>query len=165
MALLGAEEFSFGTAALIVLGCVMMRKCNLNTCPMGVATQDPKLRGHFRGDWHYLVNYFRFLAREVREYLAEMGHASLNEIVGHTELIVQRDDIKAKAPLDFSRLLHKEEGTLHFTTSQSINRILTGQWEPCLAALLLDVTVLLDCLRTLLTSGLLVLPARVSGLS
>ncbi len=121
MALLGAEEFSFGTAALIVLGCVMMRKCNLNTCPMGVATQDPKLRGHFRGDWHYLVNYFRFLAREVREYLAEMGHASLNEIVGHTELIVQRDDIKAKAPLDFSRLLHKEEGTLHFTTSQSIN--------------------------------------------
>ena len=99
MALLGAEEFSFGTAALIVLGCVMMRKCNLNTCPMGVATQDPKLRGHFRGDWHYLVNYFRFLAREVREYLAEMGHA----------------------PLDFSRLLHKEEGTLHFTTSQSIN--------------------------------------------
>lgn len=121
MALLGAEEFSFGTAALIVLGCVMMRKCNLNTCPMGVATQDPKLRGHFRGNWHYLVNYFRFLAREVREYLAEMGHASLNEIVGHTELIVQRDDIKAKAPLDFSRLLHKEEGTLHFTTSQSIN--------------------------------------------
>lgn len=121
MALLGAEEFSFGTAALIVLGCVMMRKCNLNTCPMGVATQDPKLRGHFRGDWHYLVNYFRFLAREVREYLAEMGHSSLNDIVGHTELIVQRDDIKAKALLDFSRLLHKEEGTLHFTTSQSIN--------------------------------------------
>jgi glutamate synthase (NADPH/NADH) large chain len=121
MALLGAEEFSFGTAALIVLGCVMMRKCNLNTCPMGVATQDAKLRGHFRGNWHYLVNYFRFLAREVREYLAEMGYTSLNDIVGHTELIVQRDDIKAKAPLDFSRLLHKEEGTLHFTTSQSIN--------------------------------------------
>jgi glutamate synthase (NADPH/NADH) large chain len=121
MALLGAEEFSFGTAALIVLGCVMMRKCNLNTCPMGVATQDAKLRGHFRGNWHYLVNYFRFLAHEVREYLAEMGYTSLNEIVGHTELIVQRDDIKAKAPLDFSRLLHKEEGTLHFATSQSIN--------------------------------------------
>ncbi len=121
MALLGAEEFSFGTAALIVLGCVMMRKCNLNTCPMGLATQDAKLRGHFRGNWHYLVNYFRFLAREVREYLAEMGYTSLNEIVGHTEFIIQRDDIKAKAPLDFSRLLHKEEGTLHFTTSQSIN--------------------------------------------
>ena len=81
MALLGAEEFSFGTAPLIVLGCVMMRKCNLNTCPMGVATQDPTLRAHFRGRYEYVVNYFTFLAQEVLEYLALMGARTLNEIV------------------------------------------------------------------------------------
>ena len=110
MALLGAEEFGFGTAALIVLGCVMMRKCNLNTCPMGVATQNPELRKHFIGRYEYLVNYFTFVAQEVREYLAEMGYKSLNDIVGHTELI----ETKPSA-LDFARLLNKEEGTLHFT--------------------------------------------------
>ena len=110
MALLGAEEYGFGTAALIVLGCVMMRKCNLNTCPMGVATQNPALRKHFMGRYEYLVNYFTFLAQEVREYLAEMGYKSLNDIVGHTELIETRSSV-----LDFSRLLNKEQGTLHFT--------------------------------------------------
>ena len=140
MALLGAEEFSFGTAALIVLGCVMMRKCNLNTCPMGVATQDPKLREHFRGSYKHLINYFKFLAEEVREYLAEMGYTSLNDIIGHTELIVRRknedvmavdeDDTDSKKAvkfieektdlLDFSRLLHRETGhcTLYNTTQQ-----------------------------------------------
>ena len=140
MALLGAEEYSFGTAALIVLGCVMMRKCNLNTCPMGVATQDPKLRAHFRGSYKYLINYFRFLAEEVREYLAEMGYTSLNDIIGHTELIVRKSDeevvpaegseavdsatakfIEQKADLlDFSRLLHREagHGSLYHTTEQ-----------------------------------------------
>ena len=115
MALLGAEEFSFGTAALIVLGCIMMRKCNLNTCPMGVATQDARLRAHFRGSYHYLVNYFTFLAREVREYLAEMGYRSLNDIVGHTELIQRIQpsaSMKAKTDLlDFSRLLYREDGS------------------------------------------------------
>ena len=70
MALLGADEFAFGTSPLIVLGCVMMRKCHANTCPVGVATQDPKLRERFRGHYEYVVNYFRFLAQEVREYLA-----------------------------------------------------------------------------------------------
>ena len=110
MALLGAEEYGFGTAVLIVLGCVMMRKCNLNTCPMGVATQNPALRKHFMGRYEYLVNYFTFLAQEVREYLAEMGYKSLNDIVGHTELIETRSSV-----LDFSRLLNKEQGTLHFT--------------------------------------------------
>ncbi len=110
MALLGAEEFGFGTAALIVLGCVMMRKCNLNTCPMGVATQNPELRKHFMGRYEYLVNYFTFLAQEVREYLAELGFKSLNDIVGRTDLIETRE-----SALDFSRLLNKEEGTLHFT--------------------------------------------------
>ena len=110
MALLGAEEFGFGTAALIVLGCVMMRKCNLNTCPMGVATQNPELRKHFLGRYEHLVNYFTFLAQEVREYLAEMGFKSLNDIVGRSDLIETKESV-----LDFSRLLHKEEGVLHFT--------------------------------------------------
>jgi glutamate synthase (NADPH/NADH) large chain len=109
-ALLGAEEFGFGTSALIVLGCVMMRKCNLNTCPMGVATQNPELRKHFIGRYEYLVNYFTFLAQEVREYLAEMGFTSLNDIVGRTDLIEPKDSV-----LDLSRLTHKEEGQLHFT--------------------------------------------------
>ncbi len=110
MVLLGAEEFGFGTAALIVLGCVMMRKCNLNTCPMGVATQNPELRKHFIGRYEYLVNYFTFLAQEVREYLAEMGFRHLDDIVGHTELIETKESI-----LDFKRLLNKYDGTLHFT--------------------------------------------------
>ena len=110
MALLGAEEFGFGTAALIVLGCVMMRKCNLNTCPMGVATQNPELRKHFLGRYEHLVNYFTFLAQEVREYLAEMGYKRLTDIVGHTELIETESSV-----LDFSRLLNQTEGTLHFT--------------------------------------------------
>ena len=110
MAMLGAEEFAFGTAALIVLGCVMMRKCNLNTCPMGVATQNPELRKHFMGRYEHLVNYFTFLAQEVREYLAELGFKSLDDLVGHTELIETR-----QSELDFSRLLHQEDGTLHFT--------------------------------------------------
>ena len=123
MALLGAEEFSFGTAALIVLGCVMMRKCNLNTCPMGVATQDPKLRAHFRGHYEYLVNYFTFLAQEVREYLAQMGYTRLDDIIGHTELILTRDSEIRKNPkyatLDFRRMLHKEgEQGLHHDKEQ-----------------------------------------------
>ena len=122
MALLGAEEFSFGTAVLIVLGCVMMRKCHANTCPVGVATQNPELREHFRGHYEYVVNYFRFLAQEVREYLAEMGFRRLDDIVGHTELI----RLKPAAPgskaalLDFGNLLHRVEGdaALHHVTEQ-----------------------------------------------
>ena len=113
LALLGAEEFGFGTTVLIVLGCVMMRKCHANTCPVGVATQNPELREHFRGHYEYVVNYFRFLAQEVREYLAEMGFRRLDDIVGRADLI----EVKPAAPgskaalLDFSRLLHRVEGT------------------------------------------------------
>ncbi|HNW49608.1 MAG TPA: glutamate synthase large subunit [Prolixibacteraceae bacterium] len=86
-ALLGAEEFGFATSALIVLGCVMMRKCHMNTCPVGVATQDEKLRERFVGRYEYLVNFFNFLAEEVREHLAEMGFTKLDDIIGHTDLI------------------------------------------------------------------------------
>ena len=110
MALLGADEFGFGTLPLIVLGCVMMRKCSLNTCPTGVATQNPELRSHFTGRYEYLVNYFRFLAREVREYLAEMGFRRLEDIIGHTELLSVRPCAPGSkaSKLDFSRLLFKE---------------------------------------------------------
>lgn len=122
MALLGAEEFGFGTLTLIVLGCVMMRKCNLNTCPLGVTTQNPELRKHFIGKYEYLVNYFTFLAREVREYLAEMGYTRLDDIVGHTELIVKKATEKGSKPsmLDFTRLLNRESGncSLYHTTAQ-----------------------------------------------
>lgn len=122
MALLGAEEFGFGTTVLIVLGCVMMRKCHQNTCPVGVATQDPKLREKFRGNYKYVVNYFRFLAEEVREYLAELGYRRLEDIVGHSELIeIKHIDSASKASgLDFSKILHKIEcnAALHNITDQ-----------------------------------------------
>ena len=122
MALLGAEEFGFGTTVLIVLGCVMMRKCHTNACPVGVATQDPVLRSHFRGHYKYVVNYFRFLAEEVREYLAEMGFTRLEDIVGRTDLIELKPTEKETkvGQLDFSRLLHKVEGnaTIHHVCGQ-----------------------------------------------
>ncbi|MFR9603862.1 MAG: glutamate synthase-related protein, partial [Rikenellaceae bacterium] len=107
-ALLGAEEYGFATSALIVLGCVMMRKCHLNTCPVGVATQDAELRKRFTGDADYLVNFFNFLAEEVREILAEMGFKSLDEIVGRTDLLVEKakcGDSKIDK-VDFTKLLH-----------------------------------------------------------
>lgn len=108
MALLGADEFGFGTTVLIVLGCVMMRKCHTNMCPVGVATQDPKLREHFRGHYKYVVNYFRFLAQEVREYLAQMGFRKLDDIVGRADLIeIKKDKEHGRSSLlDFDRMLH-----------------------------------------------------------
>ena len=111
MAMLGADEFSFGTLPLIVLGCVMMRKCNTNTCPMGVATQNPELRKHFEGRAEYVVNYFTFLAQQVREYLSEIGVHSLKEIIGHTELIEVNtaNATDKQKTIDFTRLLHKPE--------------------------------------------------------
>jgi glutamate synthase (NADPH/NADH) large chain len=86
-ALLGAEEFGFATSALVVLGCVMMRKCHLNTCPVGVATQNEELRKRFRGKADYLVTFFRFLAEEVREHLAELGYRKLDDIIGRADLL------------------------------------------------------------------------------
>ncbi|MDR1645630.1 MAG: glutamate synthase large subunit [Tannerellaceae bacterium] len=107
-ALLGAEEYGFATSALIVLGCVMMRKCHLNTCPVGVATQHTELRQRFSGKHEYLLNYFRFLAEEVREHLAAMGFRSIAEIVGRSDLLVLRPagDHPKVRKVDFSRLLY-----------------------------------------------------------
>jgi glutamate synthase (NADPH/NADH) large chain len=92
-ALLGAEEFGFSTSALVVLGCVMMRKCHLNTCPAGVATQNPELRKRFLGKAEYLVNYFRFLAEDVREYLAELGFRHLDDIIGRIDLLERNMEV------------------------------------------------------------------------
>ncbi len=111
MAMLGADEFSFGTLPLIVLGCLMMRKCNTNTCPVGVATQDERLRAKFRGRAEYVVNFFTFLAQQTREYLAEIGVKSLKEIIGRTDLIEvhKADPTTKQGTIDFSRLLFKPE--------------------------------------------------------
>jgi len=112
-ALMGAEEFGFATSALVVLGCVMMRKCHLNTCPAGVATQNPELRKRFLGKAAHLVNFFRFLAEDVREYLAEMGFSKLEDIVGRIDLLERNDSINnwKTIKLDLSGLLTMPAGS------------------------------------------------------
>ena len=108
-ALLGADEFGFATAPLVVQGCIMMRKCHLNTCPVGVATQDPELRKKFTGQPEHVVNYFFFLAEELREYMAQLGVRKLSELIGRTDLLDMKHGVehwKAKG-LDFSRILHQ----------------------------------------------------------
>lgn len=122
MAMLGAEEFGFATSALIVLGCVMMRKCHQNTCPVGVATQNEELRKRFRGRSEYLVNFFTFLAQEVREYLAEIGVERLDDIIGRTDLIVRKPDdgIKKHQLISFDKLLARvdNEAAIRHVTNQ-----------------------------------------------
>ena len=107
-ALLGAEEFGFATAALVVSGCIMLRKCHLNTCSVGIATQDPELRSRFTGKPEHLVNYFMFIAEEMREIMAELGYRTVAEMVGRADALDARDAIahwKAEE-IDLSRLLH-----------------------------------------------------------
>ncbi|MFJ3392667.1 glutamate synthase large subunit [Leifsonia aquatica] len=110
-ALLGAEEFGFATAPLVVSGCIMMRVCHLDTCPVGVATQNPELRSRFSGKPEFVVNFFEFIAQEVREYLAELGFRSLDEAIGHAELLdVDRAVQHWKASgMDLSPILHGPE--------------------------------------------------------
>lgn len=110
-ALLGAEEYGFATVPLVVLGCVMMRVCNLDTCPVGVATQNPELRKRFAGDPQYVVNFMQFIAQEVREYMAELGFRTIDEMVGHTEVLEMRQALKHwKAQgLDYSSILYQPE--------------------------------------------------------
>lgn len=104
--LLGAEEYSFASLALISIGCVMMRVCSLNTCPVGVATQNPELRQHFAGKPEHLINMMMFMAEELREYMAELGFRSVDEMVGHSEILKSKFIPKGKAKsLDFSRIL------------------------------------------------------------
>lgn len=125
MACLGGEEFGFSTSALIVLGCIMMRKCHMNTCPAGIATQDKTLRKRFIGKSEYTINYFKFMAQEIREYLAEMGFRKFDEIVGRTDLLEVNKDVtnwKMKT-VDFSRLLYSpkeaKEYDIHNTHSNT----------------------------------------------
>jgi len=121
-ALLGAEEFGFSTGPLIALGCIMMRACHLNTCPVGIATQDPKLRAKFPGDPQQVVNFMRFVAQEVREYMAELGFRTFDEMVGRSERIEMRravDHWKARN-LDFSRILFKPTVPKHYGRTCSI---------------------------------------------
>ncbi|MDX2214393.1 MAG: glutamate synthase large subunit [Oculatellaceae cyanobacterium bins.114] len=110
-ALLGAEEFGFATAPLVTLGCIMMRVCHLNTCPAGVATQDPQLRQNFTGDPEHTVNFMKFIAQETRELMAELGFRTLNEMVGRTDVLEAKQAIahwKAKG-LDISKILYQPD--------------------------------------------------------
>ncbi len=116
--LLGAEEFGIATASLVVLGCIMMRKCHLNTCPVGVATQDPELRKKFTGQPEHVVNYFFMLAEDVREVMAQLGFRTIDEMVGRVDRLDTRAAIahwKAKG-LDFSTILHRPEVPAHVQT-------------------------------------------------
>ncbi|MGR6429293.1 glutamate synthase large subunit [Rhizobium sp. PAMB 3174] len=122
-ALLGADEFGFSTAPLIAAGCIMMRKCHLNTCPVGVATQDPVLRKRFKGAPEHVVNYFFFIAEEVREILASMGYTKLNDIIGESGLLEKETmlDYWKTQGLDFSRIFHKVDApkeATHWTSRQ-----------------------------------------------
>lgn len=108
-ALLGAEEFGFSTAPLVTLGCIMMRVCHKNTCPVGIATQNPELRAKFMGDPAYVVNYMQFIAQEVREIMAQLGFRTLNEMVGRTDVLEAKqavDHWKAKG-IDLSKILYQ----------------------------------------------------------
>ncbi|ALK10333.1 glutamate synthase large subunit [Blastochloris viridis] len=123
-ALLGADEFGFATAPLIAAGCIMMRKCHLNTCPVGVATQDPVLRKRFRGTPEHVINYFFFVAEEVRELMAQLGYRTFSEMIGQMQMLDRRaviEHAKAKG-LDFSKLFHKPDAgkdvAIHRTESQ-----------------------------------------------
>ena len=146
--LLGAEEFGIATASLVVMGCIMMRKCHLNTCPVGIATQDPELRKKFTGQPEHVVNFFFMLAEEVRELMARLGFRTIDEMVGRVDRLDTREAIahwKAKG-LDFSTILHKPEVPdrvqTHHVESQDhgIERSL-------------DMTVLLDRCRPALERG------------
>ena len=111
--LLGAEEFGFSTAPLVTLGCIMLRKCHLNACSVGIATQDPELRKHFAGQPEHLINYFFFVAEHLREIMAHLGFRTVNEMVGRVDRLDTRKAIehwKAKG-LDFSALLHRPEAS------------------------------------------------------
>ena len=113
--LLGAEEWGVATAALVVEGCIMMRKCHMNTCPVGVATQDPELRKRFSGDADHIVNLFKFLTQELREIMAELGFRTINEMVGQVDCLTPRENIahwKYKK-LDLSQILYKEHASLY----------------------------------------------------
>ena len=110
-ALLGAEEFGFATAPLVVMGCVMMRVCHLDTCPVGIATQNPLLREKFRGQAEHVINFFKFVAQEVRELMAQLGFRTIDDMIGRSDLLDTKkaiDHYKARG-LDFSKIFHRPD--------------------------------------------------------
>ena len=149
-ALLGAEEYGFATAPLVVSGCVMMRVCHLDTCPVGVATQNPELRKRFSGKPEFVVNFFRYIAEEVREYLAQLGFRSLDEAIGRTDVLQTRSaEAYWKAHgLDLAPILHKPTG--HFAESSPLLSV-TGQDHGLDESL--DRQVLIPLAEPALTSG------------
>ncbi|MGM0545810.1 MAG: glutamate synthase large subunit [Bacteroidota bacterium] len=122
-ALLGGEEFGFGTSALITLGCIMMRVCHLNTCPIGIATQDPELREKFTGDPQYVVNFMKFVAQDLREHMANLGFRTVNEMIGRVDKLQQKkiDHWKGKT-LDLSPILHSPDNVDKVETRCTINQ-------------------------------------------
>jgi glutamate synthase (NADPH) large chain len=160
-ALLGAEEFGFATTPLVALGCIMMRVCHLNTCPVGVATQNPKLREKFAGKPEHVVNFMRFVAQEVRELMAQLGFRTINEMIGRTDRIAMREALdhwKAHG-LDFSGILHQPK------VAPSVGRYRQQAQDHGLEKAL-DVTSLLDLCRPALEGGVPVsatLPIRNSN--
>lgn len=147
-ALLGAEEFGFATAPLVTLGCIMMRVCHLNTCPVGVATQDPLLRKNFTGDPDHTVNFMTFIAQEVREIMAQLGFRTLNEMVGRTDVLEPQQAVehwKAKG-LDFSKILYQPE------VGADVGRYCQMAQDHGLEKSL-DMTVLLDLCKGAIENG------------
>ena len=147
-ALLGAEEFGFATAPLVTLGCIMMRVCHLNTCPVGVATQDPQLRAKFSGDPEHAANFMRFIAMEVRELMAKLGFRTLQEMVGRTEVLEARDAIdhwKARG-IDLSNLLYQPD------VGPEVGRFCTEVQDHGIDRSL-DITTLLDLCKPAIEKG------------
>lgn len=124
MALLGAEEFGFATSALIVLGCVMMRKCHMNTCPVGVATQDEELRKRFIGRYEYLVNFFKFLAEETREHLAALGFKSMDEAIGRSDLLIRKhfENQPKTEKIDLSKIIYRPKEAKIFSLKKNVEQ-------------------------------------------
>jgi glutamate synthase (ferredoxin) len=147
-ALLGAEEFGFSTAPLVTVGCILMRVCHLNTCPVGVATQDPKLRAKFSGKPENVVNFMRFVAQEARELMAQLGFRSITEMVGHTECLEMKgaiDHWKAKG-LDFSKILHQPDA------GPEVGRYKTDEQDHGIANSL-DMTTILPLCKPAIDKG------------
>ena len=147
-ALLGAEEYGFSTAPLVTLGCIMMRVCHLNTCPVGVATQNPELRAKFTGDPAYTVNFMKFLAQEIRELMAELGFRTINEMVGRTDVLEPKKAIehwKAKG-IDISKILYQPK------VEPEVGRYCTISQDHGLEKSL-DMTVLLDLCKPAIDKG------------
>ncbi|WP_017472096.1 glutamate synthase large subunit [Amphibacillus jilinensis] len=144
--LLGAEEYGFATAPLVILGCVMMRVCHLDTCPVGVATQNPELRKKFTGDPDHVVNFMRFVAQEVREIMAELGFKTLEEMVGRTDILTINDKAKKHwkaSQLDLARIVYQPKGVFKLNKTNQDHKIDQS----------LDMTTLLPAVKDAIATG------------